>query len=90
MVDFIKNLKQKNPTIAGDILNGDVERVIKARIGYSVLKDRVIFPEELRHKADVYAGSAGNCVRKADKKLKEGMLPFKCWVQYGVEKVSRL
>jgi hypothetical protein len=82
-------LKKKNATLSANILNGDIDRVISSRISYSAAKDLVIYPEELRHKADTYVGSAGSSLRPADLKLKEGMTPFKCWVQYGNETVRK-
>jgi hypothetical protein len=90
MNDFMKLVKQKNATLAANLLDSNIERVIKARVGYAVARDNVIWPEELRHRADTYVGSAGHSVRAAHRVLKDGMTPFKCWIQYANEKVSKL
>jgi hypothetical protein len=58
--DLVKLLKKKNTTLSANILDGDIDRVISSRISYSAAKDLVIYPEELRHKADTYVGSAGS------------------------------
>jgi hypothetical protein len=64
-----------------------VEKAVNSRITYANAKEHVIYPEEVQHMADVYAGSAGSKVRPADRTVHGAIRPFRSSIGYNNESV---
>jgi hypothetical protein len=80
--ELIDLLAEKNASLMGRAQKDDLERAIHSRISIADVKDRIIYPEELRYQADVYSGSAGSKVELADRKIPAGKLPFTYQFRY--------
>jgi hypothetical protein len=88
-LDLVRLLCKKSVVFSRNLKEEDVEKAIKNRITYANAKDHVIYPEEVQHMADVYAGSAGSKVRPADRKVHNEIRPFRSSIGYDNESVCR-
>jgi hypothetical protein len=75
-------IAEKNAGLARKLQKADFERAVDSRLSTVDAKSRVIYPEELRHMADTYYGSAGHRVRLKERQIPDGQRPFNFQFRY--------
>ena len=85
--DVVRLLCNNSAVFSRNLKEEDVEKAVTSRLNYANAKDHVIYPEQLQHMADVYAGSAGSKVRPADRTVHGAIRPFRSSIGYDNESV---